>query len=131
MINNINTNLRSQFATSNKVYLCRDNLNRCESLKNVQIEQFEGLKNDKMAHKMGEKVPNRLIKVYDTIKQDIRVAENRILKRQIGIFYAVYEIKCVKNLQLNVFKCVLTLLPSLRLGLRTIYRQFEPILPLL
>ena len=34
-----------------------------------------------------------------------------ILKHQIGIFYAVYEIKCVKNLQLNIFKCMLALLP--------------------
>ena len=51
-----------------------------------------------------------------------------ILKHQIGIFYAVYEIKCVKNLQLNVFKCMLALSHSLRL--RTINRQFEPILPL-
>lgn len=63
MINNINTNLRSQFATSNRVYLRRDNLYRYESLKNVQIEQFEGLKNDKMmAHKMGEKVSKQAYK---------------------------------------------------------------------
>ena len=38
-----------------------------------------------------------------------------ILKHQIGIFYAVYEIKCVKNLQLNVFKCMFALLPSIEI----------------
>ena len=44
-----------------------------------------------------------------------RYVIKHILKHQIGIFYAVYKIKCVKNLQLNVFKCMLSLLPSIEI----------------
>ena len=41
-----------------------------------------------------------------------------ILKHQISIFYVVYEIKCVKNLQLNVFKCMLALLSSIEIEIK-------------
>ena len=55
------------------------------------------------------------IEILSTKKYVIK----HILKHQIGIFYAVYEIKCVKNLQLNVFKCMLALLLSIEIEIES------------
>lgn len=83
-----------------------------------------------MAHKMGEKCQNRLIKVCDTIKQDIHVAENRTLKRQIGTFCANLEVKRaeINTNEVDAFEYISALIEILR-RLRTKHRQFENILP--
>lgn len=92
---------------------------KCDSIMLVLIYyiKYEPLKNDKNIHIKGLKNDNFRYSVMSKFstngKWHIKISSIRkyvikhILKHQIGIFYAVYEIKCVKNLQLNVFKCML------------------------